>query len=353
MPLSHQLEAYRSVGLVGPFGDGELSIGHLKVYADGSLTGGTAAFSEELHVRGQDASFFHEPGDLVELIERAWSSGWRVAVHAQGDLAISSVLDGFEKGHGPHDDPRPRIEHCGYPGQIGIQRMRAVGAIAVNQPSYLHDYGDAYAESMGDAVHDLQPWRDELDAGVRVVISSDSDVSSYRPLTTIANAMLRRTRDGTSIGPRQRLTLEEALFAHTIDAAYAIGADHRIGSLEPTKDADLTILGRRHPLDGHCVCGGAPDPVNPRARGDPVRGRVGRAPVCRTACRGRRCGPGPGRPQSAHNRLRASCRTEPRHPSLVHREGNRLQLGSHTEFGEDVLQMGADRVGTDVQLGRD
>jgi predicted amidohydrolase YtcJ len=91
-------------------------------------------------------------------------------------------------------------------------------------------------------VHDIQPWRDELEAGVRVVISSDSDVSSYRPLDTIANAMLRRTRDGMSIGQRHRLTLEEALFAHTIDAAYAIGADDRIGSLEPTKHADLTIV---------------------------------------------------------------------------------------------------------------
>lgn len=245
MPLSHQLEAYGSVGLVGPFGDDELSIGHLKIYADGSLTGGTAAFSQELHVRGQDASFFHEPEELVELIDEAWTSGWRIAVHAQGDLAISAVLDGFERGraHGSHEDPRPRIEHCGYPGQVGIQRMRQVRAIAVNQPSYLHDYGDEYVEALGEAAHDLQPWRDELDAGVRVVISSDSDVASYRPLTTISNAMLRRTRDGLSIGPRHRLTLEEALFAHTIDAAYAIGADHRIGSLEPTKDADLTIVG--------------------------------------------------------------------------------------------------------------
>ena len=56
MPLSHQLDAYRSIGLVGPFGDGELSIGHMKIYADGSLTGGTAAFSTQLHVRGRDAS---------------------------------------------------------------------------------------------------------------------------------------------------------------------------------------------------------------------------------------------------------------------------------------------------------
>jgi predicted amidohydrolase YtcJ len=245
MPLSHQLDAFGSVGLAGPFGDEELSIGHLKVYADGTLTGGTAAFSDDLEVSRQTASFFHDPTALVDLIERVWSRGWRVAVHAQGDHAISLVLDGFERGArlGQHRDRRPRIEHCGYPTPLGIERMRRLDAIAVSQPSYLFDFGDEYAEMLGASVHDLQPWRDELDTGVRVVISSDSDVSSYRPLTTIANAMLRRTREGTVLGPRHRLSLDEALFAHTIDAAYAVGLEHRIGSLEPMKDADLTIVG--------------------------------------------------------------------------------------------------------------
>ena len=245
MPLSHQLETYRAVGLAGPLGDDRLSIGHLKIYADGTLTGGTAAFSDELEVLGQEASLFHDPSELVQLIHDAWSGGWRVAVHAQGDVAISHVLDGFERGSegGSVRDPRPRIEHCGYPTSDGIERMRRLGVTAVNQPSYLFDFGDEYAASLGDHVHDLQPWRDELESGVRVVISSDSDVSSYRPLTTIANAMLRRTREGSVLGERHRLTLEEALFAHTIDAAYAIGLEHRIGSLQPRKAADLTILG--------------------------------------------------------------------------------------------------------------
>jgi predicted amidohydrolase YtcJ len=245
MPLSHQLEEYASVGLRGPFGDERLSIGHLKVYADGSLTGGTAAFSDAMGVRDQDGSMFHDDEDLVVLIERAWTDGWRVAVHAQGDRAISLVLDGFERAARARADAdaRPRIEHCGYPTAQGIERMRSLGATAVNQPSYLYDYGEAYAASLGERVHDLQPWRDELDAGVRVVISSDSDVSSYRPLTTVANAMRRRTREGTVLGRRHRLTLEEALFAHTIDAAYAVGLDDRIGSLESMKHADLTIVG--------------------------------------------------------------------------------------------------------------
>jgi predicted amidohydrolase YtcJ len=244
MPLSHQLDDFASLGLAGPFGDDRLSIGHLKVYADGTLTGGTAAFSDDLGITSQAASFFHEPDELLGLIERAWTSGWRVAVHAQGDRAISLVLDGFEAGAraAPRPDARPRIEHAGYPGSVGVERMRALGAIAVNQPSYLFDYGDEYLDSLGGRAHELQPWRSEIDAGVRVVISSDSDVSTYQPLTTIANAMRRETRSGVVLGARHRLSLEEALFAHTADAAFAVGLDGRLGSLEPGKAADLTIL---------------------------------------------------------------------------------------------------------------
>lgn len=244
MPLSHQLDSYDAVGLVGPFGDDHLSIGHLKIYADGSLTGGTAAFSDGLGVTGQSGSYFHPPESLVGLIECAWVAGWRIGVHAQGDAAIAAVLDGFEAAarSAPHSDPRPRIEHAGLPLARGIERMKALDVIAVQQPSYLHDFGDEYHDSLGDLAHELQPFRAELDAGVRVVLSSDSDVASYRPLTTIAHAMLRRTMGGTVLGEHHRMTLEEALFAHTADAAFAIGLEHRVGSLEVGKAADLTWL---------------------------------------------------------------------------------------------------------------
>ena len=245
MPLSHQLDAFGSVGLVGPFGDEQLAVGHLKVYADGSLTGGTAAFSDELAVRGQDGSFFHEPGGARRAdrarVDRGMAGG-RARAGGSRDLPRAGRVRAGTASVEPSVTRVRASNIADIPTPKGIERMRRLGVTAVNQPSYLYDYGDEYAEMLGEAVHDLQPWRDELDAGVRVVISSDSDVSSYRPLTTIANAMLRRTRDGTVLGPRHRLDLEEALFAHTIDAAYAVGWEHRIGSLEPMKAADLTIV---------------------------------------------------------------------------------------------------------------
>jgi predicted amidohydrolase YtcJ len=54
--------------------------------------------------------------------------------------------------------------------------------------------------------------------------------------------MRRETLAGVVLGARHRLSLDEALFAHTVDAAFAIGMDDRVGTLEPGKAADLTIV---------------------------------------------------------------------------------------------------------------
>jgi predicted amidohydrolase YtcJ len=77
---------------------------------------------------------------------------------------------------------------------------------------------------------------------VRPVLSSDAFVSSLRPLDTISAAMTRRTRTGVPIGADHRMTLDEALRAHTLDAATAIGMEDRIGSLQPGKLADVAIV---------------------------------------------------------------------------------------------------------------
>ncbi len=245
MPLSHQLEAYASIGLAGPFGDDRLWIGPMKLYADGSLIGGTAAFSEPYGERGEFAgSLYHEPEELRRLIVRAHALGWRVGVHTQGDRAMELVLGAFEAAHREHprEDPRFRIEHAGYPTLEQLRRMAALGVVTVNQPRYLVDSGDEFLARLGQRAHRLQPLREELELGIRVVLSSDSDVASYRPLDTIAAAVSRRTLAGRPIGADQALTVEEAIRAHTIDAAFAIGAEDRLGSIEPGKLADLVVL---------------------------------------------------------------------------------------------------------------
>src|SRR5262249_55081850 len=160
---------------------------------------------------------------------------------AQGDKAIGIVLDAFERAqHARRDgDPRFRIEHCGFPSGEQLTRMRDLGVIAICQPGYLRDSGDEFLDRLPERAHRLQPLRSALGLGIPVVLSSDSDVASYRPLDTIGAAMARRTASGRAIGADQALTAEQAVLAHTIAAAHAIRAEQRLGSLEVGKLADL------------------------------------------------------------------------------------------------------------------
>lgn len=244
MPLSHQLDELSAIGLAGPFGDDWLRLGAMKFYADGTLLGGTAKFTRPYGEHGQFAgSMYWEPEQLRALVVRAAREGWQVAVHTQGDYAMGHTLDAIAaaaKVGGP--DPRPRIEHCGYPTPEQAKRFTDYGVIPVNQPNFLHDSGGDFLRRLGDRAHRLQPMREELDLGLRPVLSSDSFVSSLRPLDTIATAVRRLTREGDQIGIEQAVTLHEALRMHTLDAAYALGMEDRIGSLSRGKLADVVVL---------------------------------------------------------------------------------------------------------------
>ena len=244
MPLSSHLDDPIEPDLAPQSGDDHLWIGAMKFYADGSLIGGTASFTEPYGTdREFTGSMYWSAQDLRDMIGRAHLAGWQVGVHVQGDRAMSMVLDALEAAveRAPRDH-RHRLEHAGFVTPELLGRIARLGAVTVNQPNYLRDSGDDFLARLGDRAHRLQPLRDEIDAGITVVLSSDSDVTSYRPLDTIRNALERQTLAGVPIGPGQELTLDEALRAHTINAAYALGMEDRIGSLEEGKLADLVVV---------------------------------------------------------------------------------------------------------------
>jgi predicted amidohydrolase YtcJ len=247
MPISSQLDEFVSLGIGGAFGDDWLAIGPMKFYADGALTGGTASFTTPYGPHGEfEGSLYWQSEEAFRAaIARAHSAGWQIGVHAQGDRAIDRVLDAYEAALAAHprNDHRHRIEHCGGPRPDQIERMARLGVTVVGQPRYFWDAGDAWLAAFdAERAHRLQPYREMLEAGVRVALSSDAPVASYRPLGTITAAMLRTTASGAVLGADQALDLEEAVRACTIEAAASFFADQRLGSLEAGKLADLVVL---------------------------------------------------------------------------------------------------------------
>jgi predicted amidohydrolase YtcJ len=249
MPISSQLDDFETLGIAGPFGDDRLAIGPMKFYADGALTGGTAAFTRPYGPKGEfKGSLYWSSEDAFRAaITQAHRAGWQMGVHAQGDLAIDRVLDAYEAALAAHprDDHRHRIEHCGGPRPDQVERMARLGVFVVGQSRYFWDAGDGWLATFDEErAHRLQPYRELLAAGVRFALSSDAPVASHRPLDTISSAVRRLTVSGAVVGPEQALTVEEAVRACTSEAAASYFADDRLGTLEPGKLADVVVLDR-------------------------------------------------------------------------------------------------------------
>jgi predicted amidohydrolase YtcJ len=229
-----------------------LRIGGVKAFMDGSLGSGTAAmfegFTDEPANRGVFAAEAIPLSAMEERILAADRAGLQVEVHAIGDRANHEILNIFErveKANGPRDR-RFRIEHVQHLRADDIPRFAELGVIASMQPYHAVDDGRWAERRLGpERVRTSYAWRSLLDAKATLAFGSDYDVAPISPLLGIAAAVTRRTIDGKNPGgwvPAQKITVEEALRAYTVSAAYAGFEEKDKGSLEPGKLADFVIL---------------------------------------------------------------------------------------------------------------
>jgi len=235
------------LGLHSGFGDDWLKFGAVKIFADGSLIGRTAAMFDDFEGEpGNNGYFQMDEARLHGLIMKAHRSGWQVAVHAIGDRAVASVLDGYGAAldRYPRTDSRHRIEHCGMTRAADVTRIAQLGVIPVPQGRFINEIGDGMARAIGDRRPDCYRQRSFLDAGVVLPASSDRPVVNGAPLLGIHDMVNQRTGDGEPFNPHEALTATEALRAYTLSSAYASFDEQNKGSLSAGKLADLVVLDR-------------------------------------------------------------------------------------------------------------
>jgi predicted amidohydrolase YtcJ len=248
---NHGIEGLAEAGIATGFGDDWIRIGGQKLFADGSMGSGTAAFFEPYTDDPSTSGLLiHSPEALEKAIFAADAAGFQVIVHAIGDRANAMVLDAFEKlqrERGPRDR-RARIEHAQVVRDSDKRRFKSLGVIASIQPSHcIDDMRWAEARIGKDRIRMAYDFKSFADAGARIAFGTDWYVEPLDPMLGLYAAVTRQYRDGTPPGgwfPEERITMAEAIEYYTLGSAYAEFADTRKGSITEGKLADLVLLSK-------------------------------------------------------------------------------------------------------------
>jgi predicted amidohydrolase YtcJ len=237
----------------GPNGRGDhwLGVGNLKGFVDGSLGSHTAAFEEPFTDAPKDRGLFvNSPEDLYAWTSAADKAGLQVSVHAIGDRAVKTQLDIFErvaKENGPRDR-RFRIEHAQHIAPADLPRFAALNVLASMQPYHAIDDG-RWADNVIGARRSetTYAFRSLLDNQAVLAFGSDWFVAPPTPLEGIYAAVTRRTLDDKHPDgwvPKQKISVEEALWAYTRAGAVATFQEREKGLIAPGMLADRTMIDR-------------------------------------------------------------------------------------------------------------
>ncbi|MEO6791167.1 MAG: amidohydrolase, partial [Ornithinibacter sp.] len=247
MLVSSAYDVWSEMGLHPGFGDDLFRVDGIKAWSDGSNQAGTG-FQREPYL-GSDSrgSLNFSPEELAETVSRAHRDGWQVGVHANGDAAIDVTIDAFAKAlrTDPRADHRHRIEHCSVLHPEHIAAMADLGLSPSFLIGHVRWWGTAFRDRLlgPERAAFYDPCASALRAGLRISLHSDWNVTPLEPLRYVQDAVTRiMLESGDVLNGDERIPVEAALRAVTVDAAWQCRAESVTGSIEVGKYADLVLL---------------------------------------------------------------------------------------------------------------
>ena len=242
----HQAASYRMVG----YGDNHLTVRALKRVMDGALGSRGAWFLQPYSDLPSTSGLnTQDLGDLRTVADFAIHNAFQLCVHAIGDRANREALNLYQsvfESNPSITNVRWRIEHAQHLNAADIPRFGKLGVIAAMQGVHCTSDAPYVITRLGEqrAAEGAYAWRKLIDSGAIVGNGTDAPVEDVDPIASFYATVTRRTKDGSTFYPDERLTRMEALQTYTINNAYAAFEEEQKGSLVKGKLADITILSK-------------------------------------------------------------------------------------------------------------
>lgn len=233
-------------------GDDSLRFIGIKYIADGSTQGLTAALNQP-YTYPKDSKWSgalnFKDADMYASMKSFFDQGWQLSTHSNGDRAIDQTLNSYSKllGSNPQSkDRRLRIEHFTINNEGQVKKAVNLGVIPSFTIGHVDYWGSAFYNQIvgSDRAKRIDPAAEFKRAGGKFTLHSDTPVSNVGPLNYVTESVTRMWQlpPQKVLGPDQAVSVDDAIRAITIDAAYQIFADKLVGSLEVGKQADFVVL---------------------------------------------------------------------------------------------------------------
>ncbi|MBN8601561.1 MAG: amidohydrolase family protein [Planctomycetes bacterium] len=217
----------------------------VKLFTDGAI------FSQLMQMKdgytdGHHGAWIIDPPVFSYAFQGFWDGGCQIHVHNNGDAGFDVVLGELEKAmkRRPRKDHRTVLVHFGFAQEAQVKKWVELGGIVSSNPYYVTALAGPY-EKIGigpSRARNIAPHKFVMDNKGSLSFHSDMPMAPAKPLQLVWAAVNRLTFEGNVAGPEHKVPLDAALRAVTIDAAYSIQLEKRVGSIEVGKDANLTIL---------------------------------------------------------------------------------------------------------------
>ncbi len=220
----------------------------VKFYSDEGYLPETMRMEHPSYTNGSKGfSNFASAQDFANTMKPWWDAGFHIHIHSNGDVgnqnslnALQLLLDGK-----PRFDHRFTIDHFGIPSTAMVLKIKALGAVVSANMSYISERGKLESNAIGV---DRASYATRIGmltrSGVITSIHSDAPVSAPVPLTEVWSAVTRRDvyKDGKVWASAEAIPVSDAMKMITINAAYTLGVEDKVGTIEAGKFADFAVL---------------------------------------------------------------------------------------------------------------